>query len=86
MSSFFYVFLVCIIILIVLICITTAYGLSKKERKNNFDDFLDENGNHRYYERSIIRKHKYIKENPDVDPQEIRSFKRLLKKPDNNHK
>ena len=52
-----------------------------KRRKDDSDaDFIDENGNHIYYERSLIEKALFHKRNPQIPYSELRSFKRLFRR------
>ncbi len=44
--------------------------------------FYDEEGNHIYYERSLIKKRRYAKEHPD-EVEELRTFHRLFSKKKN---
>ena len=76
MNKFIIVFAICIIILLIIIFFIP---LSHKN-KDSEEEFLDENGNHIYYERSLIRKQRFIRKHPEIKPQDLRSFKRLLKK------
>lgn len=41
------------------------------------EDFYDEDGNHIYYERSLIKKRKYAREHPEEEG-ELRTFRRLF--------
>ncbi len=51
----------------------------KLKLKNNINDnkiFYDEDGNHRYYERSLIEKLYFMRKYPDCDS--LRTFKSLF--------
>lgn len=76
MNRFLIVFLVCIVLLIIFLFIYAKMGGFKQQEN---DDFLDEHGRHVYYDRSLIKKEKFKKENPDVPFSEIRSIKRIFK-------
>ena len=56
-----------------------ALNENKREKDEDYNDFLDEDGNHVYYDRSVIEKTKFHLSNPDIPENEIRSFKRLIK-------
>ncbi|MCH5243050.1 MAG: hypothetical protein J1F67_11660 [Muribaculaceae bacterium] len=64
------VFVVCIAILIILL-VVIPLSFYKKNDDNN--EYLDENGNHRYYDRSIIEKEDFIKNNSKVSPKDLRT-------------
>lgn len=70
-----YVFFVCILILCALIGIAVALGIGQSGPS---DAWLNENGDHEYYERAIIKKKKFINENPNVSPKDIRTFKNIF--------
>lgn len=72
---------ICLVILMVWVTLDFIF----KVRENHLndkeaDDFRNDQGNHVYYDRSLIRKQKFIKDHPDVNPDDVRSFKRLFKK------
>ena len=74
MNGFFYVFFACVILISVIIAIAAMC--------NGHDDdaaYRDENGRHSYYDRSLIEKDEFHKNNPEVPYSEIRSFKRLFR-------
>lgn len=65
--------------LLVTIDTVIFYSESIKNKRRAEADLYDEKGNHRYYERSLIKKENFIAENPGVGKSEIRSFRRFLK-------
>lgn len=70
-------------ILLLIICITVDIGVYARdhlfEPDPSHDDFLDDDGNHSYYERSLIRKEKFLRNNPDVKESDIRNWRKLLR-------
>ena len=76
MNSFLYVFLVCIILIGVIVAIAVWVNGSGEEDETHF---IDEEGHHKYYERSLIEKNEFHRQNPNVPYSEIRSFRRLFK-------
>lgn len=73
MNNFLFIFIICIFLL------TLLTGLiSIALQKNKDEDIRDDQGNHPYYERSIIEKEQFKKNNPEVSDKEIRSFRRLI--------
>lgn len=75
MSGFFYVFLVCILILVVLIAIASMFAEKDSESDG---EYRDEKGRHIYYDRSLIEKEEFRKQHPEISNKEIRSFRRLF--------
>lgn len=75
MNKFFYVFVACVILLIIGLLITLIVSKHKKEGR---ESYVDDDGLHRYYDRSIIEKNKFHKENPEIEENDIRSFRRLI--------
>lgn len=56
-----------------------AYLISNTLRKQSLEIdkmYYDEDGNHRYYERSLIEKLHYMRKHPDCGP--LRSFRGLI--------
>lgn len=70
---------VLIIIAVAAILIVLGLYFRRNPDQNNDSAYLDENGDHIYYERSIIEKKKFIKENPEAKGK-VRTFKALFKK------
>lgn len=90
MVKIFIIFLITIIILGMLVGVAVAIqgkDRLKNEEEANGDsnnseedpeaDFYDEDGNHLYYERSLIKKRKYAREHPD-EASGLRTFRRLF--------
>lgn len=75
------ILLLCVTLLLVCLEITSDLiekGVERNDNRPQSDQFRDKNGNHIYYERSIIQKSEFLNSNPDVQEDEIRSFRRLL--------
>ncbi len=92
MVKIFIIFLITIIILGMLVGVAVAIqgkDRLKNEEEANSDsnnseedpeaDFYDDEGNHIYYERSLIKKRKYAREHPD-EANGLRTFRRLFSK------
>ncbi len=90
MVKIFIIFLITIIILGMLVGVAVAIqgkDRLKNEEEANSDsnnseedpeaDFYDDEGNHIYYERSLIKKRKYAREHPD-EASGLRTFRRLF--------
>ncbi len=71
MNSFLLLFVICIIILLPLLFFVNR---GKPERE---EGFLDEEGDHSYYDRHLIEKKEFKRRNPDV--KDVRSLKRLFR-------
>lgn len=52
--------------------------MSQHDDSEEREPFIDDDGNHIYYERSIIEKKEFLKENPEVNEEELRTFSRLF--------
>lgn len=76
MTNFIYVFIVCIVLIAVIMALVVFITGAHKD-----DDspFRDENGNHTYYERSIIEKDEFHRNNPEIPYSDIRSLRRLFR-------
>lgn len=76
--------LIFVLIIIAIAAILIVLGIYFKRNPDQNDDssYLDENGDHLYYERSIIEKKEFIKENPGAKGK-VRTFKALFKKDSN---
>ena len=48
------------------------------EDEEGFKVFLDKDGNHQYYERSLIEKKRFLREHKEVREEELRSFRRFF--------
>lgn len=55
------------------------YALYYSDNSKEKDPFLDSEGNHIYYERSIIEKNKFHKQNPNIKREELRTFSYLIR-------
>ena len=77
MNKFIIVFAACIILLLILLVVIPLTFVSKSDGS---EKFIDENGNHAYYERSIIEKENYLKDHPNEKMRELRSIRSLIKK------
>ena len=75
MNSFLIVSLVSISLLILLLLLIAITF----KRHNDEEGFVDENGLHEYYDRSLIEKKSFFRQNPNVSPDEIRSMRKLLR-------
>ncbi len=71
----FIVYLLIIFILFGVLALLIRHNLKKDTLKEN-NLYYDEDGNHRYYERSLIEKLYYKRKHPDYGP--IRSFRKLF--------
>lgn len=77
MTSVLIIFLILIILLGILMAVVVIMTHRKGE---DFDSqYLDEDNDHVYYDRSIIEKKQFRKNNPDAG--ELRTFRRLFKGP-----
>lgn len=72
--------LIFVLILIAIMAILIALGMYFHGNNEHNDDsaYRNENGDHIYYERSIIEKKEFIKNNPDS--KDMRTFKALFKR------
>lgn len=77
------VFFTCFTLVLLGLCITIDLIVltrrSSSRTDKNRDCYLDSEGNHSYYERSIIEKSQFRSLNPNVPPQELRTIRRFLK-------
>lgn len=76
MAKIFIIFLIVIFLLAVLV--TVAAALRSRHEADDSDPYIDENGNHVYYNRSIIEKERFRRQNPAE--RDIRTFRRLFSK------
>ncbi len=76
MNQSFLLILAIIVALIIVLAVATFY-CHKHPEQNNDNSYLDENGDHVYYERSIIEKKRYFKAHPD-QKDVVRTFRSLL--------
>ena len=53
--------------------------LDRRSPDDSDAEFIDENGNHIYYERSLIEKKKFHQQNPDIPFSSLRTFRRLFR-------
>lgn len=75
MTGIFIAFIVLIIILVLLVCII---AFSVKGNNNEQDNSLyNEDGDHLYYDSSLIEKKDFAKRHPSI--KDVRSFRRLFK-------
>ena len=77
MNGFFYVFIVCLILLI-LAFLVTQITIESHHNDDKDTDFLDEEGDHKYYDRSIIEKKNFSRRHPEISDDEVRSLRRLF--------
>lgn len=76
MVQIFIVFLIIILLLAAVIGI--AVSLRSRKEIGDFDkQYLDEDGNHIYYDRSLREKNEFARQHPEENP---RSLKRLFKR------
>ena len=77
MINFLYVFFICLLLLVVaffiVLLLAKAHSLYEKET-----EFIDENGDHEYYERSIIEKKRFHKLHPEIPEHDLRTIHRLF--------
>lgn len=76
MTGIFIIFMT-IILLIAILLIMLVSG-SKRDFEENNRTFLDEDGDHSYYDRSLIEKKEFRKRHPEI--KDIRTFGRLFGK------
>ena len=76
MNQFIIVFIVCIALLLLLLFISVKFW---SRRGHDDEEFRDEKGRHVYYDRSIIEKDEFNRNNPQIPYSEIRSLRRLLR-------
>lgn len=72
MNSFLLLFIICVIILLPLLFFVNRGNREREE------GFLDEDGDHSYYDRHLIEKKEFSRQHPEV--KNLRSFKRLFKR------
>ncbi|MDE5881786.1 MAG: hypothetical protein K2H60_08650 [Muribaculaceae bacterium] len=83
MVEIFIIFLVIILLLAAVIGIAVA--LRSRKGIGDFDSqYLDEEGNHVYYDRSLIEKREFMRRHPEEG--NLRTLKRLLSKKRGSHK
>ena len=73
MNPFLLLFLISLLILIPLLFFVNREG---DNRAN--DGFIDEEGDHSYYDRHLIEKKRFRKEHPEIE--DVRTVRRLFKK------
>lgn len=78
MTSILIAFMIVILFIVLLIFIGARFLGGDRDNEN--DKFSNEDGDHVYYERSIIEKKEFAKKHPEVKG--LRTFSRLLKHPD----
>lgn len=76
---FFSSILTLIAILLTLFLVVHFRGKSPSKTYDKNDPFVDSNGNHIYYERSIIEKSRFFRANPDVPRETVRTINRFFK-------
>ena len=82
MLTLFVRILICLIIvgagILITIKLSRRAYKSRQESDPEHSYYHDEDGNHSYYERSIIEKKEFARRNPSVSPQILRTFRRLF--------
>lgn len=78
------VFIICMGLLLISVYLTLnlvdyTFAHPEKNKQQDYDCFLDKNGNHYYYERSLIEKKEFMDSNPQIPLEQVRSIKYLLK-------
>lgn len=73
MSGIFIGFIIVIILLVLFVCVISIRTDSEYKEK----ELYNEDGDHLYYDRSIIEKKEFRKEHPEV--KNVRSLRRLIK-------
>lgn len=75
--------LICFDLVILGLMITLDLAFYSLNKGNEIDrerfPFLDSDGDHYYYERAIIKKKAFLKDNPKISPQQLRTWRRLFK-------
>jgi hypothetical protein len=71
--------LIVFILIILLLALLLTMAVFLRGKRNRVDDsqYLDEEGDHMYYDRSRIEKREFARNNPGV--KDVRSFRRLFK-------
>ncbi|MDE6577234.1 MAG: hypothetical protein K2J82_01410 [Muribaculaceae bacterium] len=78
MVKIFIIFLIAIFALALLAA--AAFSARNRDRLNEIDrQYYDEDGNHLYYDRSIIEKEDFRRNNPEEE-KNIRTLRRLFRK------
>lgn len=75
MTQIFIIFMSIILLLAILVMIA-AGGRSGSSESDNAP-FINEDGDHVYYDKGLIEKKRFAKEHPEV--KDVRTFKRLFK-------
>ncbi len=78
MTGILITFMIVILAIVLLIYIGVRFSGNYREKEN--DKFYNQDGDHCYYERSIIEKKEFARKHPGVKG--LRTFKRLFKHPD----
>ena len=70
-----------LVMLSIFLPLTLLIYYSDKYKNQLKDDELFQTleGNHIYYERSLIEKSRFIRKNPDISPDQLRTLSRFLK-------
>lgn len=74
MTGILIIFMLVILALIVLVVVCARATNDYREREN--DQYYDKEGNHSYYERSIIEKRNFTRKHPEIKG--LRTFRRLF--------
>lgn len=79
MNEYIFVFLICVLLLFVLMGIASV-----SERKNRLHEdesnFRNSDGDHRYYERSLIEKKDFMRQHPEIPDDDLRTLSRLFRR------
>lgn len=74
MTGIFIIFMVIILILAILLVYST--GKHKWDGERNNEPFINEDGDHEYYDHGLIEKKEFRKRHPEVN--DLRTFRRLF--------
>ena len=77
-----YTIMICmlLVVLAIYVSFSTLFEARRDKHRMRREDntFLDEEGYHSYYERSIIKKKEFLRSNPFIRKHELRTLRRLL--------
>lgn len=83
LSSFELTLLICLLMSTSAVYVTFSTfftDMRNRREEENEELFLDDDGNHIYYERSIIRKKQYLRMHPEIREEELRTMTRFFRR------
>lgn len=78
-STIFFIVFISIVSCGILLILALHAISRNKETAGGKDPFINDEGNHVYYDRSIIEKSQFSRNNPKVPAHKLRTFSRLYK-------